>query len=359
LTDQPYPSYQPSWIDRLTTWIDRLPAPAWLLYLCLWFLLTLIESGSKWLDGIEPYFKIRTIYIFYTFYGVYFLAAIHYLDGCAKAAFDNFRPALAVDKEGLSNLSHRLITMPARTVWLISAAWLVTTILLYQPLIVPLWKAMGFIHHSTAFLLVDLGIYSFNALMVMIFVYHTLRQLRWISTIHKTATRINLFQLRPLYALSGLTARTAWILILVGTIIAQQAGSHGEITSDRSALVMSEHFTLISILVYSLLAVGVFLLPLIGLHQLLLHEKERLLAEADSRLQAHIQDLHLRIDNRQLQDADAINHHMSSLSLERDILSKLPTWPWQPGTLNLILSAVLLPIILWIAQQFLERWTGL
>jgi hypothetical protein len=67
----------------------------------------------------------------------------------------------------------------------------------------------------------------------------------------------------------------------------------------------------------------------------------------------------LRIDNRQLQDADAINHHMSSLSLERDILSKLPTWPWQPGTLNLILSAVLLPIILWIAQQFLERWTGL
>jgi hypothetical protein len=70
---------------------------------------------------------------------------------------------------------------------------------------------------------------------------------------------------------------------------------------------MSAHFSLASIVVYSLLAVGVFILPLIGLHQLLLQEKERLLAEADSRLQAHIQDLHLRIDNHQLQDADAIN----------------------------------------------------
>jgi hypothetical protein len=31
------------------------------------------------------------------------------------------------------------------------------------------------------------------------------------------------------------------------------------------------------------------------------------------------QDLHQRIDNHTLQDADAINHHLTSLSLERDI----------------------------------------
>jgi hypothetical protein len=109
---------------------------------------------------------------------------------------------------------------------------------------------------------------------------------------------------------------------------------------------------------FSLLAVAVFLLPLLGLHQLLLREKERLQAEASSRLQAHIQELHQRIDARQLEDADAINKHMASLALERDILAKLPTWPWQPGTLNLILSAVFLPIVLWFLQQVLERWAG-
>jgi hypothetical protein len=107
-----------------------------------------------------------------------------------------------------------------------------------------------------------------------------------------------------------------------------------------------------------LLAVAVFFLPLVGLHNLLVREKENLQAEAHFRLQAHIQFLHSCIDDHQLQDADAINKHMASLALERDVLAKLPTWPWQPGTLNFILTAVLLPIILWITQQFLGRWAG-
>jgi hypothetical protein len=109
---------------------------------------------------------------------------------------------------------------------------------------------------------------------------------------------------------------------------------------------------------FSLLAAAVFFLPLLGLHQVLMREKERWQAEANARLQAHIQELHRRIDASQLEDADAINKHMASLALERDILAKLPTWPWQPGTLNLILSAVLLPIVLWFLQQILERWAG-
>lgn len=78
-------------------------------------------------------------------------------------------------------------------------------------------------------------------------------------------------------------------------------------------------------MVYSLLAVAVFFLPLLGLHKLLIREKEGLQAEANSRLQAHIQELHRRIHARQLQDGDAINRHISSLALERDILEKLPT----------------------------------
>ena len=350
--------YQPSWVDRLNDRVNRLPVPPWVFYLGLWLLLILIQSGSKWLDGVQSFGQLRWIYIFYTFYGVYFLAAIHYLDNWAKAAFNTFRPTLAVNEAEQSLLFYQLTTMPARTVGLLSAATLVSLIILIQPLIIPLWKTMGFFHRSMAATLVDLGLFWFNALVVAVFVYHTLRQLRWISRIHKTATHINLFQIRPLYSLSGLTARTGGILLLVGSIIGQQAGTHGEFTPDPYALEMSSLFTLLSVVFYSLLAVAVFFLPLLGLHQLLLKEKERLQAEADSRLQAHIQELHRRIDAHQLQDADAINKHMASLALERDIMVKLPTWPWQPGTLNLILTAVLLPIILWFMQQLLERWAG-
>lgn len=350
--------YSPSWVDRFNDWVERMPGPAWAFYLGFWLLLTIIGSGSKWLDGVEPYFKVRWIYAFYSFYGVYFLAAIYYLDTWAKAAFTTFRSVLSVDEEAQAVLLYQLTTLPARPVWLLSAALLLGQIFLVRPLIIPLWEAMGFPHHSIAATLVDLGIFSFNAITVGIFIYHTLRQLSWISRIHKAATSVNLFQLRPLYSLSELTARTAGILILVGFIIEQQTVSHGAMTSDPYALRMGWLFTLTSILVYSLLAVAVFFLPLLGLHNLLVREKEHLQAEVDSRLQAHIQFLHSCIDDRQLQDAPAINSHLASLALERDILAKLPTWPWQPGTLNFILTAVLLPIILWITQQFLGRWAG-
>lgn len=353
--DRPYP---PSWADRLNDWVNHLPVPPWVFYLCLWLLFFFFQSASKWLDGVESFGTLRWINVFYTFYGVYFLAAMHYLDTWAKTAFNTFRPILAVGEAEQSLLFYQLTTLPARTVWLLSAATLISIIVLIQPLIIPLWEAMGFSHNSIASILVDLGLYSFNALIVVVFVYHTLRQMRWIGRIHKTASRINLFQLRPLYSLSGLTARTAGSLLFVGYIIGQQSGTHGQLTSDPYALRVSSLFPLISIVIYSLLGAAVFFLPLLGLHQLLLGEKERLQADADARLQAHIQVLHQRIDAHQLRDADAIHKHMASLALERDILARLPTWPWKPGTLNLILTAVLLPILLRIMQQLLERWAG-
>ena len=355
-TDPPYP---PSWIDRFNDWVDHLPVRPWVFYLCMWLLLLFIAEGtSTWRYGLQHSDKLRWIYVSYSLYGAYFLAAIHYLDRWAKTALNGFRSTLKVDEAEQATLFYQLTTMPARTIGILSAVTLACVILLSRLLIMPLLKAMGLFHHSIVSTLVDLGLFYFNALIVVIFIYHTLRQLRWVSTIHKTATRINLFHLRPLYSLSGLTARTAGILLLVGYIVQQQAGAHGDFTSDPYALRISVLFTLISTVSFSVLAVAVFFLPLLGLHQLLVREKERLQAEANSRLQAHIQELHRRIDSCQLEDADAVNKHMSSLALERDILARLPTWPWQPGTLNLILSAVFLPIILWLLQQLLERWAG-
>ena len=349
--------YSPSWIDRLEDWVDHLPVPAWTFYLSIWLLLLIIADGTHtWRYGSSE--RLRWIYVSYSLYGAYFLAGIHYLDTWAKTALNSFRSTLIVDESEQAILFYQLTTMHARTIGILSAATLTSVVILSRLLIMPLLKAMGLFHQSNLSALVDLGLFYFNALIVVIFIYHTLRQLRWVSRIHKTATRINLFHLRPLYSLSGLTARTAGILLLVGYIVQQQAGTHGELTSDPYALQISGLFTLTSTVFFSLLAVAVFILPLLGLHNLLLREKDRLQAEASSRLQAHIQELHQRIDARQLEDADAINKHMSSLALERDILAKLPTWPWQPGTLNIILSAVFLPIVLWLLQQVLERWAG-
>lgn len=355
--------YQPSWVDRLHAWVSRLPVAPWAFYFGLWLLFVLLESITKWLDGFD--FGLRWIYFLYCFYGFYFLAAVHYLDAWARTAFDTFRPTLEVGEAESALLFYQLTTMPARTVWLLSGAALAGTIVLIRPLIVPLWEGIGFVHHSRAAMLVDLGIFALNALIVILFIYHTLRQMRWTRRIHQMAAGVDPFQPGPLYALSGLTARTAAILLLVagifllvGFIIVQQGGLDGIAPSDPNALRMTWLFTLVSTVVWSLLGAAAFFLPLQGLHQRLGREKERLQAEANSRLQAQIQELHRRLDAHVLEDADAINKQLASLALERDILAKLPTWPWQPGLFNLILSAVLLPTLLWFLLGWLGRWMG-
>ncbi len=40
------------------------------------------------------------------------------------------------------------------------------------------------------------------------------------------------------------------------------------------------------------------------------------------------------------------------------MLEKMPTWPWQASTLRGLMTAVLLPLFLWLSQRLLERLLG-
>ncbi len=39
-------------------------------------------------------------------------------------------------------------------------------------------------------------------------------------------------------------------------------------------------------------------------------------------------------------------------------LSKVPTWLWQPETVRWLVTALVLPLALWIAQYVLQRVLG-
>jgi hypothetical protein len=52
---------------------------------------------------------------------------------------------------------------------------------------------------------------------------------------------------------------------------------------------------------------------------------------------------------------DALNHATEALVRERDVLDKIPTWPWQPDTIRWLGTALLLPIIVWTITRVLER----
>jgi len=49
---------------------------------------------------------------------------------------------------------------------------------------------------------------------------------------------------------------------------------------------------------------------------------------------------------------------LGALQAETSDLTKVPTWPWAPGTLRNLIGAVLLPMVLWLTQYGLQRLLG-
>ena len=104
------------------------------------------------------------------------------------------------------------------------------------------------------------------------------------------------------------------------------------------------------VVIFILSAIVTFIWPQLGLHRLQVAEQERLLNEAYLRLESAITDLHQQLDDGELERMEELNFAIASLEMEINALKKIPTWPWEPETLQLLITALALPLGLWIVQ---------
>jgi hypothetical protein len=121
----------------------------------------------------------------------------------------------------------------------------------------------------------------------------------------------------------------------------------------------SDPTALVIILPLTALGLASFVWPLLGIHRLLVQEKGRLLDEAALRFQATLAELHRRVDSGQLEGMDDLHKAMASLEIELSALDRVPTWPWRPETMRLLITALALPLLVWIVQYVLQsvlRW---
>jgi len=325
--------YPPSWVDRFIDWIKRLPGPSWLFYLGLWLASILLINALKWLDGSQPLGAIELLLASNAGDAVYFLAMMQYLNGAANVALRAFRPALTVSEAEYNRLQYQLTTLPARGALLagIIAAALAGLYMLLVSQAPPDYIT------SLPVAVFDFGVFIFSFIILGSLIYHTIRQFTMVSRIHAAATRINLFQPDPLYAFSGLTARTAlgYIFIVDFTFLIMREFMR-EQANDPATIALSVSMVLLAVLT--------FVLPLLGMHRRMVEEKGRLVSEANRRLEAAIAELHRRVDAGEFSDMTEVYRAIGGLEIERDVLAKIPTWPWQSGTLSVVISPVLLPV---------------
>ena len=107
--------------------------------------------------------------------------------------------------------------------------------------------------------------------------------------------------------------------------------------------------------VASFIAVVCFVIPLQGMHNRIAAEKKRLRAEANARLEATIQQQYHHVDLQDLAEAEPLNRQLASLVTTREIIDKIPTWPWEPKTLTGFISALLFPLVVRSIIEVISR----
>jgi hypothetical protein len=187
---------------------------------------------------------------------------------------------------------------------------------------------------------------GFSFLIVLI--YQTIRQLRMVARMYSLVEHVNVFHLEPLYSLSGLTAKTAatWILLANLTLVINVLLDVGLEGADLS-------FWVSVLAVQISFACLAFILPLLGVHRRIQQDKQRVLEENSERLEMAYRELERRMAEGDLAEMDAFQKGAMALMAFRKEIESISTWPWQPATFRGFLSAVLLPIFLFVIQQIL------
>jgi hypothetical protein len=269
------------------------------------------------------------------------LALITFLNQQVIQALHHFRPLLDSDDEE-RRLAEQMTKMPARPVLLVNllGALYFLFLVLYspieafkdRPLLTPAYLASGFI----AF-----GVGS-------VIYYHTFRQLRFIQRVYAGVRSFNLFRMEPVYAFSRHTALTSGAYLLLVSLILLFFPY--PVTDIRSVL---------SFLLQILLSVLAFVVPLWNTHRRLAAEKRRLESAVDLRIEATVEQIHRDIDESRAQSVADQKTALESLLLERKMLEGFSTWPWETNTFKSILTAIFVPLLLFLAQLVLERWFAL
>ncbi len=334
--------YAPGWINRLTWWIDRAPGPPWLVFAAMLAITESITLLQSRVGGVGANVEVGTG-IFYGALPVALLWLIYYLDGEAHQAMDTFEPALDGSEVELARLRYGLTVVPATPALVVTGLGVAAQAAQY--ILDPAGSVIvGLTPAGLALRALGEGIVT---ILIVLLLYHTLRQLRAVDRLHALATRVDLFRPAPLYAFSLLTSRTAigLILIVAASLVAD----------PTTVQAMSPVYLVTWVGGMVAVAVAAFVLPLRGMHQRIAAEKGRLQGEAGERLKATIAALHRSVDKDDLAQADALNKTLASLVSERDVLERLPTWPWRPGTLGTFVTALGLPIVIFLVTRYLDR----
>jgi hypothetical protein len=341
--------YAPSWVDRLTDWIDKLRLPIWVFYLFMYAIAAIGLHVANWLNGVSAWGQPSVIQFYSSIWFPLVLYVIHDTDRLASAAVTRISPLVKRRAAELKELSYQISNMPATVVLIIYGLGLglIGYIAAQDPGFLLYELPVGEVHPIAWGLALFFGVTSYAMAPVM--VYHGIRQLGLIRKAYTLVDKVSIYHQQPLYAFSGLTMRTAMYFFLMVYITYL-----GEYLYDSSASEAALNVALSVILIPS--SILIVIIPLLGIHRRLADAKLQAMENNSDHIEKTQVLLHDAIDKKNYAKIKGVDGALASLYRVQDQLKTIATWPWPAGAFRNFLSAVLIPMILWLLQTLANRF---
>jgi hypothetical protein len=339
-------TYPPSWYNRMLARVDRLPVPGWLVFILFGGLVILVEWLLVKLENPHQPVVLDPMIFVSIFQLVYVMILIMVLDGQAGGVLEKIRPALRLDDRQFGDLKARFTTMPKTA--LRNLTWLMIPVLGGMGAFLIVMGQSGSEALAANLPLFSQSLGGYFALLIfglmwlnnLVFLYHTIHQLRAINFSYTHFTGVNLFNQSDLYIFSSLAASTAIGLSL---------------STPIWLLMDNGPVNLVITSVFGLFSVVIFVWPLLGAHRILSDQKEQMLRQSNQKKEQLVQELFDRLERQDLNGIEALEKAFSSLEKGHAMLEDVSTWPWRTRTLRQIAGAILLPITIWVIQYFLSQ----
>ncbi|TFH33660.1 MAG: hypothetical protein E4G99_11070 [Anaerolineales bacterium] len=334
----PYPV---SWVNRFALRLRRAWLPYWLISLMFFILEAALLHGVSWLDGTYsfPFFQPAFLLMSAWTWGP--IALINSLNDLATSVLHKYHDLLKLeDEKSFELLKFRFTSSPARPVLITNFFFI--SVFLWFVFVIP-FDILATWNTPTMIATILSGIPTFA--LGSGFYYHTIHMLIMVDRTYRLSKPFNLYDREPIFAFSELTARSSLAILGLATL---------------NILLMPAAMTDPGILFLEVTLVPgglvVFVMPLWEAHRRLVEAKRKLQSTTEKKIESTINQLHLCLETDDTGKMEFLNKALASLVIERDIVDKLPTWPWRKGMLTGVSSAVFLPLLLLVLQMYIQHW---
>lgn len=333
---------RPGAVSRFLAWTDRLPGHGWWVFPALAALLFAYAHVILWATGRMPFGTVDEVIVVGIAYGPFLLAVLAAANVVSRRSLAEFWPATGWPQADRAGWEAAFANTPGPWGWVALLIGIVLALASFFSAPAA-WLGQG--ADRLILLVAYLPSLVLGYAMAPGGFVHTVRQLRLVARIHREAQRIDPFDRGPVYAFSRLTVVTGLGYVLVGyyTLTVNGVFAGGSLVT-AGAIVFS-------------IAVGVatFTIPLWGIHERLVDEKALLIRGVEDRVARIGTEMYRRIDAGEFDGSKVMSDALGGVTLLRDRIQRLPTWPWPPQLLRGFVSALILPLVIYVLTRLVSN----